>query len=64
MESDSGGYEVESGDMEVMEVIGGGCGGEVVGPRCLWVLVPVFLPYTCIKMQCKITFVKLSNMRR
>ena len=21
----------------------------VVGPKCLWVPVPVFLPYTCIK---------------
>ena len=25
---------------------------------------PIFLLYTCIKMQCKITFVKLWNMRR
>jgi hypothetical protein len=32
--------------MVVLEVM-------VVGPRCLWVLVPIFLPYTCIKMQCK-----------
>jgi hypothetical protein len=25
---------------------------------------PVFLPYTCINMQCKNTFMKLWNMRR
>ena len=25
----------------------------VEGPKCLWVPVPIFLPYICIKMQCK-----------